>query len=808
MAAPCLRIAENVVMIKNYFTTAWRNLVRQKVFSFINIAGLALSLAAVWLIAIFVAEELSFDKYHTNADRIYRLASHGQWGEEKFDVTGTSGRVAGALTTDFPEIEATARIDAEGGGIVRHGDTRIKDDGILFTDASFFSIFTYHFIAGGANALNKPNTIVLTQSLAAKLFRNPADAINQTVYLDEQPSLVTGIIEDVPQNSHFTFHALRSMPEHYEDDWGSLSIYTYILLKKNADINGLQAKMPAFVNKYLTQTGSSAIHYRIELQPLLSIHLHSHLGYELGENRDITYIYVMSVVALLILLVAFINYINITTARASVRLREVAVRKIIGSGRSQLIALFLTESLTTILSAAVIGVLLASLAMPLFNSITGKSLSIWYFGVPNSIIALLCFSLVAALIGGLYPAFFLSRLRTIPALKNQLGDVKGQEMFRKSLVVFQFAVTVIMITASLIIYLQLNYVRNKDLGFAKNGMLTFHIDNREVRNKVAELRAALLQSPLVKSVATAGNPIGNNNIGMMDYSVEKNGVMDTHSNLAYGLTIDEDFIPAMQIHLSEGRNFSKEIFSDSSAAIVNEAFIKKQGWTTGVGKRISRGADAAGKLSYINIIGVIHDYHIYSLQHKIEPMIMQLPQRAKDKDNVYVRVSSQNVPQALVFIEQTFRKFDPSSPFDYHFLDKNFAAQYMAEEKQGEVLLAFTILTICIACLGLFGLITFTVSQRVKEIGIRKVLGASVGSLVSLLTTGLLKVVLIAMLIALPVSWLVMNQWLQDFAYRITISWWMFALAGIGALLIAMLTLSVQAIKAAVANPVKSLRTE
>ena len=794
-------------MIINYFKTAWRNLMRQKVFSFVNIAGLALSLTAVWLIAIFIAEELSYDSYNTNGDRIYRLASHGQWGEEKFDVTGTSGRVAEVLKKDFPEVEDVARIDAEGGGVVRFSDKRIKENAIFFTDASFFKIFTHHFISGNASALSKPNSIVLTRSLATRLFTHPEDALNQTVNIDDNSSIVTGVIEDVPQNSHITFNALRSMPENYEDDWGSLSIYTYVLLKNRADINRLQAKIPAFISKYFTQKVGD-IHYKIELQPLLSIHLHSHLSYELGENRDVKYIYILSVVGLLILLVAFINYINITTARASVRLREVAVRKIIGSSRSNLISLFLTESLITILSAAFISVILASLAMPLFNTVTGKSLSVWHYGVGYSVIALLSFSFLAALIGGFYPAFFLSRFKTIPALKNQLGDVKGQEMFRKSLVVFQFAVTVIMITASLIIYLQINYVSHKDLGFDKKGMLTFHIDNRNVRSKVPLLRMALLQSPLVKAVATAGNPIGNNDIGMMDYSVEKNGLMDTHSNLAYGLTIDENFIPAMQIRMREGRNFFKDISSDSSSAIVNEAFIKKQGWQTGVGKRISRGADSTGKITYITIIGVIHDYHIYSLQHKIEPMIMQLPQRAKDKDNMYIRVSARNVSQALFFIEQTFRKFDASSPFEYHFLDKNFIAQYHDEERQGQVLLSFTILTICIACLGLFGLITFTVSQRVKEIGIRKVLGASVGSLFSLLTKALLTIVLIAMLVALPVSWLIMNKWLQDFAYRITISWWMFALAGGIAVFIALLTMSYQSIKAAIANPVKSLRTE
>lgn len=794
-------------MIKNYFKTALRNIARQKVFSFVNIAGLALSLSAVWIISLYVADELSYDRYNKNAERIYRPVLHGQWGEEKFDIAVTSGPTASALKKDFPEVEDAVRIDAEGGGILEYKNKKIKDNGIFFTDPSFFHIFTYHFLAGTEAALQNPNTIVLTKTLAAKFFANPLDALNKTINIDNNPTEVSGVIDDVPRNSHFTFNGLRAMPQDYRGDWQNQSIYTYILLKKNASIDRLRTKMPAFVTKYLT-VNSQDIHYRMELQSLTSIHLHSHLSYELGENHDIKYIYILSLVGLLILLIAFINYINITTARASVRLREVAVRKIIGSSKSNLVDLFLTESITTILAAALISIVLVSAIMPVVNEVTGKQLSLWQFGKMTSIVYLLGFSLIAGIIGGLYPALFLSRFKTIPALKNQLGNVKGQVVFRKSLVLFQFAVTMVLITASMVIYMQLNYVMHTDLGFNKNQMLTFHIDSRNVRQKVPALREALLQNPGVKAVASAGNPIGNNDIGMMDYNVEKNGVLDEHGNLANGLTIDPDFIPAMQIQMKEGRNFSKDISSDSNAAIVNEAFLKKQGWASGIGKRFSRGKDSTGKISFINIIGVTKDYHIYSLQHKIDPIIMMLPERASDRDNMYVRVDSKNIPQSLAAVEQTFKKFDPFAIFDYHFLDKNFAAQYDAEQKQGQILLAFTILTIIIACLGLFGLITFTVSQRVKEIGIRKVLGASVGSITTLLTADLLKVVLIATLIAIPVSWFAMNKWLQDFAYRIHPGWWVFALSGIIALVIAVATLGLQAIRAAMANPVESLRTE
>lgn len=794
-------------MFKNYLTTAWRHLIKHKTFSFINIFGLALSLTAVWLIALFVTDELSFDRYHKNAGRIYRLVTHGRWGTEKFDITGTSGLAAPAFKNDFPEVENTLRIYPEGGGVIQFDNKRIKDDAIIFSDSSFFNILTYHFLAGDATALQKPNAIVLTKTLAAKLFSNPLSALNKVVKIDNNLALVTGIIEDVPHNSHFTFNAVRSFSPDYSDEWASLSIYTYMLLKKNANINQLRAKLPLFVKKYMAANWPTT-KLTLELQPLTAIHLHSHLSYELGQNRDIKYIYVLSVVGLLILLIAFINYINITTARASTRLREVAVRKITGSGSTSLAGLFLTESVITICCAAAISMVLVTLAMPLFNYVAGKELSIWQAGIARTLLLMLAFSFVTGLFGGWYPAFFLSKFKTIPALKNQLGDVKGQTLFRKSLVLFQFAVTVVMITGSLVIYLQLNYVLTTNLGFNKKQVLTFHLDSRELRKNVPALRTALLQNPMVQAVASAGNPIGNNDIGMMDYYIEKNGAPDDHSNLAYGLLIDPDFIPAMQIKLIEGRNFSAAIPSDTNQVIVNEAFIKKAGWTSGMNKRMWGRKDSTGNNHFANIIGVVKDFHIYSLQHKVEPMILQLPKKANDRDNIYVRLQSQNLPQALRYVEQTFRQFDASSPFEYHFLDQNFAAQYRGEQKQGQLLLAFTILTIVIACLGLFGLITFTVEKRVKEIGIRKVLGAGVGSMVTLLTTSLLKVVLLSLLVAVPLSWLVMNKWLQDFAYRIQLQWWMFTLAGVISILIALITLSFQAIKAALANPVKSLRSE
>lgn len=793
-------------MIRNYINFAWRNLLKHKVYSAINIIGLSLSLTAFWFIALFVVDELSFDSYHKKGDRIYRVVSHGKWDDGSFDITGTSAPVASALKKEFPEVEQTARLNPEGGGVISYIEKKIQKDDIYFADSSFFDIFSHKFLAGNPKtALTKPQSIVITKTLAETLFGNTDEALNKTINFDQNfPNLVTGVIDDVPANSHFRFSAIRSFSEGYSGYLGDFSLYTYILLKPNADAAKLRSKLPAFAGKYLYEV-MKEIKYHMELQPLLSIHLHSNLSYELGENRNIKYIYVLSIVGMLILFIAFINYINITTARASLRLREVAVRKIVGADRKSLIRLFLSESVITTLIAASISVLLMFLVMPYFNILTGKSLEILRFGLPLTTTILLLFSILCGIIGGLYPALFLSGFKTIPSLKNQLGNLHGQILFRRSLLVFQFTITVIMIAVSLIIYNQLNYVSKKDLGFNKNQVLTFHLNDQKLREKTDALRTALLENPEVKNVASAGNPIGNNNIGQLDYSVEINGVMNFDTpNLGYGLLVDEDFIPTMEIKMLQGRNFMKNIPTDSSqAVIVNEALVKKTGLKSPVGKKIQTNL-VSGKV----IIGVIKDFHIYSLQHKIEPMVLELPAEAKNKDNIYVRIGNRNVSQTLKFIEQTFKSFDNESPFVYDFLDHSFARQYAAEQKQGQLLISFTILTICIACLGLFGLITFTSQQRVKEIGVRKVLGASTMNLVNLLSADLIRLVIISIFIAVPIAWFVMNKWLEDFAYRINIDWQVFLLSGFVAVTIAFATVSFQAIKAAIANPVKSLRTE
>jgi putative ABC transport system permease protein len=796
-------------MLRNYIKIAWRNLIKHKVFSFINIFGLATGIAAFWLISLYVVDEWSYDRYNLKADRIFRVVQHGKWNGGKFNLAVTSPPYAPALKNDYAEVEDAIRIDAEGGGKITYGEKQINEGGMLFTDKGFFNLFSHHFLSGDANtALAKPQSIVLTKTLAEKLFGNAAEALDKTVLIENTPSTVTGVIDDVPVNSQFTFSALRSLPDGYTEGWANSHIYTYVLLKNHDDFKKIQAGSDAFFNKYL-KGALGAMQYSMELQPLTSIHLNSNLDYELGSNGNITYVYVFSVVALLILAIAVINYINLTTARSSIRIREIGVRKVIGSSKKQLIMMFFAESVLFTLIAALIASVMVQFLLPYFNQLSGKSLILLQFGLSKTVIIFILFALATGILSGLYPALFLSGFRTIAAMKGQMGSQTATIMFRKSLVVFQFVITIIMIAGSCIIYRQLHYVMSKDLGFNKAQTLTFHISDKSVRAKIAAIKSQLLQNPAVEAVGIAGNPIGNNDIGSSNFNIGTDGKVNSESKMVENLIIDEDFIPTLQIKLAKGRNFSLEMSTDrQESIIVNQTLVNEMGWKDALGRSVRVGVDDKGNVISRKIIGVAKDFNTYSLQHKVAPMMLYLPFTANDEDNLYIRIGKNNIPVTLNYISKVYSRFDIENKVEFHFLDQNFAKQYQSEQKQGNILLIFTILAISIACLGLFGLVTFTAEQRVKEIGIRKVLGASVTSIVTLLSKDLMKLVLIATLIASPLAWYGMSKWLQSFAYRIDINWWIFAIAGILAVIIAFVTVSVQSVRAANANPAKSLKSE
>ncbi|MET7254307.1 ABC transporter permease [Dyadobacter fermentans] len=798
-------------MLFNYLKISIRNFRKQRLFSGLNILGLGIGIAAVWLMVLYVADELSYDRFHAKADRIYRVTQDAEWATGSFKLAPTSAPFAQALQNEYPEIEKTVRISAEGGGKIRFGEKQVDAPDVFFADGSVFDIFSYSFVYGNpATALREPQRIVLTNALATRIFGDASKAVGQTIFFSNNyPNVVTGVIEDVPANSHLNFSALRSLPAGYTGGWQEGDVYTYLLLKEGADAKKLEAKFPAFYTKYLQKEMGNA-DYHLKLQPLTSIHLHSDLEFEIGAKGNIKTVYIFSAIALLILVIACINYMNLYTARSLKRVREVGVRKAIGSQRFQLIAQFLTESFLMTILAGFVGFLLAKAALPFFNRLAEKSLSLDFHD--NSIITMAiggAFLLLIGLLSGLYPALMLSGYRPVISLKGQLGSQTGGAGFRQSLVVFQFAATVVMIACSGIVYRQIRYVNHKDLGFNKDQVLTFHIDKNEVRTQVGSLKEKLEQNPVIESAAAASNPIGNNTIGSAALFVETNhGDIPSTTQMTQRFMADADYLRTMEIKLLQGRDFIKNSPADlAGSVLVNKALVQKQGWANPVGKRLRYPADKDGRVKELTVVGVTNDFHIYSLQHKIEPLVIQLAP-PQEQDNMYVRINAAKTPEALAYISQVYKTFDADARPEFQFLDENFAKQYQAEQRQGNVLLAFAILAIVIACLGLFGLAAFAAEARTKEIGVRKVLGASVQDVVLMLSRDFVKLVLVAIAIGTPVAVYAMSKWLQNFEYRETLSWWVFALAGIIAIVIALATVSSQALKSALTNPVKALRAE
>ena len=794
-------------MLGNYIKITVRTFWKNKLFSGLNVVGLGIGMAAVWLMVLYVADEWSYDRFHAKADRIVRVVQYAQWPGGNLKLAPTSAPFGPALKNDYPEVEKAVRINTEGGGQISFNDKKMDVNNIFFTDPSVFDVFTFPFLYGNpASALTKPQSIVLTKSVAENLFGDASKAVGKVVeFSNHFPNTVTGVIEDVPTNSHLQFGALRSLPDNYTNGWQSFELYTYLLLTEGSNYKTLEAKLPGFFQKYLKKEMGD-VDYRMELQPITSIHLNSQLDYEISANGNARTVSIFAAVAALILLIACINYVNLYTARSLKRTREVGVRKAIGSFKWQLIGQFLTESILMTLLAGAVSMSLVIMALPYFNQMADKALS---FGGPvTTLLVVTVLSVSLGVLSGLYPALRLSGFRPVAALRGQLGNQSGSIFFKQTLVVFQFVATVALIACSAIVYRQMRFVMHSDLGFNKEQVLTFHVGNEDVRQRIDALKEALQRSPLVEAAAAASNPIGNNNIGGNGMFFEQNGALSANTQVVQKFQIDSDYLKTMEIKLLSGRNFSESFKSDqTNAVLVNETLAKQLGWKDAIGKRVKYYIDNEKHIAEARVVGVVKDFHTYSLQHKIEPLVLQMP-APMDKDNMYVRIQPGKVTEALAYIQSVYRTFDPSATLDFHFLDENFSKQYKAEQKQGEVLLTFTLLAVLIACLGLFGLAAFAAEQRTKEIGVRKVLGASVLSIVTMLSKDFLKLVLISIVIASPLAWYAMNQWLQGFAYKADITWWIFALSGLMAIVIALLTVSFQSVKAALMNPVKSLRSE
>jgi putative ABC transport system permease protein len=802
-------------MLRHFITTAWRNLLKYRVFSLINIGGLSLGLAAFWIISLYVADELSYDRYLPTTNRVVRAVSYADWSWGSLHTATSSPPFAATLQHTIPQVEKAVRVDQNGDGTIVKGDKRWDING-FFADSTFFDVFPYKILYGdNQNPLQGTASIVLTQSLATLLFGNPALAPGKSVVFDkDQPYLVTAVMEDVPANTHFNFSAIRTFGEDIganPSSWDYYNIYTYLLLKKGVTIASAQAQVDrSFAPLVLNHHGAPAkgTTYRMELQPLKDIHLHSNLSFEMGRNGDIHYVYIFIAAALLILSIAAINYMNLSTARSVLRLREIGVRKVMGSTRAPLAGLFIAESVIITLFATFLGLILVELTLPLFNTLSGKNISLIRFGALPTLGVLLLGSLLLGFLAGLYPALFMSGFKVLRSLKGELGSQSMNILFRKGLVTFQFVVTIFMLSASALIYCQLRYVDHAYLGFNKDQTLSFHLHNPRVRRQFDALRARLLESPLIEGASGASNPIGTNFQQQRRYRYEKDGVKEGGSMMGKILQVDPYFLTTLQIPMAYGRNFSPQLPTDSEGAVlVNEAFVREAGWSDPIGKMIAYPVGDTGR-HRARVVGVFKDFNLYSLQYKIMPLALYLPGDVMDEDNMFVRVNKDHVAEALAYLDKTYHSFDPGAAFEYHFLDQNFSRQYESERKQGYILLCFTILAVTLACMGLLGLVHFAAVQRAKEIGIRKVLGAENFGIVRLLAGDFLQLILLAGLIAGPLTWWSMNLWLQEFAYHIPVYWWVLLGSVLVAALIALVTMTSQALRAARANPIDSIKYE
>ena len=796
-------------MFKNYFKIAVRNLMRHKGFSFINIAGLAIGMAACILVSLFVVDELSYDRYNKDAGQIYRVVKDfvNDDGSKLPDAT-TPPAIAAAIQREIPEIEHVARLYPGWGNkfYVRNGEKKFIEENIYRADSSVFDVFSFSFVKGDAKtALQAPNAIILTETAAKKYFghENP---IGKTLDIDFwDPSVVTAVIKDVPENSHFKFDLLAPLrfkdrtgqPVNINTIWGWYNYYTYMKLKPGADENVVDKKIRKVFKK--NQHENKNYFYS---QPLTSIHLQSNLKWELRPNSDRIYVYIFGVVALFILLIACINYINLTTARSALRAKEIGIRKVSGAVRGALIRQFLAESIIVALLSALLALAIAELLLPGINLITQKNLELFAAPNPRIMGGVLLFAILIGFGAGLYPAFFLSSFEPVRVLKGSSLGITSKFNLRKVLVVTQFTISIALIIGTLVVAQQINFIQHAKLGLNKDHVIMINDFGYLTRSERRSLKNSLQQISGVKNVAAADGIVGGQNwTNTIRWKGSKNG------QLINFLTVDPDYIDALDIELKEGRAFSTAFPSDTSdAVILNETAVKDLGIPEpAVGQQVVWD-ESEDTVIYAKVIGVVKDFHFTSMKNEIKPFAF-----VTDNDRQWyltVKLAGSDMQRSIQQIKSTWEQQVKSRPFQYFFLDETYSKLYKAEQNFKSIFFYVTVIAIFIACLGLFGLSAFTIAQRTKEIGIRKVLGASVTGIVGMLSADFIKLVAIAALIALPIAWWAMHQWLLDFVYRVNIAWWVFV-AAIGiSILIALVTISFQAIKAAVTNPVKSLRSE
>ena len=790
-------------MLSNYLRIAWRNLIRNKSFSVINILGLALGMTCSLLIMLWVQDEYAVDGFHSSDKQLYHVYVK-QYHEGEVDASYlTQGLLGVELKKRFPEIEYTSTLEqnAPYPYTIEANDKVFKFNGSYATE-DFFRMFSYHLLNGNPeSALNRAGGIAISRNMAERFYGSADEAMGKTVRFENRENLlITAVFENLPNKSSVQFDFLRNWQDYAQQNawvntWGSYSPYTFLQLRKDVNPENFESKIKDFVQSFVGKSNDN--YTELAIQPYREKYLHSNFHNGQLSGGRIEYVRLFSLIAVFILLVACINFMNLATARSTKRAKEVGIRKVVGAARFALIGQFIGEAILLTLFSIIVALVLTDLVLPAFNYLTGKELYLPYkqFNFWLSLLILVCFT---GLLAGSYPAIFLSSFNPHKVLKGILKTSGGGRFFRKSLVVFQFTLSIILIVGMIVIYRQIQFTQSRNLGYDRENLIYIPIEGTLInsydvfKEKALQINGIQFVSKMKENPTVIGHHTGDISWPGKDPNLVKSFA---------DATVGYDFVKTMKIQLADGRDFSKEFGTDSAAYLLNETAVNEIGFQQPIGKTISWG----GKQG--TVVGVIKDFHFNSLHQAIEPLIV----RVSDKHNwgtVLIRSSAGKTSEAISGLEKLCKDMNPAFPFSYQFSDQEYTKLYKNEQLIGKLSNYFAFLAIFISCLGLFGLAMSTAEQRTKEIGVRKALGASVPNIVRMLSASFLKPVFIAMCIGFPISWYVMNNWLQDFAYKVEIEWWVFALAGLFTVLIALLTVSFQSIKAAIANPVDSLRTE
>lgn len=790
-------------MLKNLLKTAFRHILKHYGYSILNILGLTIGITSALFLIIYVSDEVSYDRYNKNADRIYRVSSKITEPDDQFTWIVAQIPFGPQVAKDYPEVQSFVRFIPMNRTLVKYEDKEFNEEDFYYVDSTLFDIFTYKVKKGEVKtALVDPKKIIITEKIAARYFGN-TDPIGKTLTAGTNTFEVTGVIEDVPENSHFSFDAVaarNNLPKQL-GSWGNFGVFTYLLFPENFDIKPFETKIQAMYDAYMkTIFESMKIRIEYELVPLTKIHLYSTNAGEPKPTGSITYVYIFAIVALFLVLIAAMNYMNLATARSTQRAREVGLRKVVGSRRGPLILQFISESVAFTLIALILSIIILIILIPSFNMLAGKAFDLHIIHSPVVLLTLLAVVLVVGIFGGSYPAFFLSRFSPVVVLKGEITQGSAGSIFRKILVVIQFAVSVIMIICTLVVFKQINFLKNKDQGFDQTNVISLQLNDRNTIRKYPLLKESLLENQNIKYVTSTNSPIGEGS-GKVIFNVETDQGM-TQKGVNF-VVADHDFIDALGIKMAQGREFQLDMPSDTlTGVVVNETFVNRMGWKDPIGKKVELG-DA--NTIRARVIGVMKDYHQTGMYNGIESLLLVY----RPLNNIiYIKLTGNEIQPTITYIENKWKEIFPDQPFAYTFLSERFNRQFEADEKRGLIFTLFTILAIFIASLGLFGLASYTVEQRTKEIGIRKVFGANEAIILRLIARDFLILVSIGIAIAMPVAYYFMNNWLQNYIYRTSVGIPLLLTAAAITIAITFITIAYKAYQAAVLNPAESIKTE